>query len=168
MYSSIGFFLQFRKRVTDGYPELFGEELEEGQEPVNDFSETTQFAKRWGWYQSIYGLAKGDVTKFDEIELNTATHWKFRDECSKCPVLQMCKGSCMFLEDEYFKISCDSAYSDHIPFFAAAFEEATGDLPYAIRALDDNYQLPAEREDLWGPADLEVMLPEVRSTPKEL
>jgi uncharacterized protein len=110
----------------------------------------------------------GHVTKFDEIELNTATHWKFRDECSKCPVLQMCKGSCMFLEDEYFKISCDSAYSDHIPFFAAAFEEATGDLPYAIRALDDNYQLPAEREDLWGPADLEVMLPEVRSTPKEL
>jgi uncharacterized protein len=108
----------------------------------------------------------GHVTKFDEIELNTATHWKFRDECSKCPVLQMCKGSCMFLEDEYFKISCDSAYSDHIPFFAAAFEEATGDLPYAIKALDENYQLPAEREDLWGPADLEVKLPEVRNTPK--
>jgi len=67
VHSSIGFFLQFRKRVTDGYPELFGEADEDGQEPINDFSETTQFAKRWGWYQSIYALAKGDVTRFDEV-----------------------------------------------------------------------------------------------------
>jgi len=67
VHSSIGFFLQFRKRVIDGYPELFGEADEDGQEPINDFSETTQFAKRWGWYQSIYALAKGDVTRFDEV-----------------------------------------------------------------------------------------------------
>jgi hypothetical protein len=59
--------LEFRKRVTAGYPELFGEGDEEGQEPINDFSETTQFAKQWGWYQSIYALAKGDVTRFDEV-----------------------------------------------------------------------------------------------------
>jgi hypothetical protein len=59
--------LDFRKRVTNGYPELFREGDEEGSEPVNDFSETTQFAKRWGWYQSIYALAKGDVTRFDEV-----------------------------------------------------------------------------------------------------
>ena len=59
--------MEFRKRVTNGYPELIGEGDEEGQEPISDFSETTQFAKRWGWYQSIYGLAKGDVTKFDEV-----------------------------------------------------------------------------------------------------
>jgi hypothetical protein len=59
--------LEFRKRVTTGYPELFGEGDEEGQEPINDFSETTQFAKQWGWYQSIYALAKGDVTRFDEV-----------------------------------------------------------------------------------------------------
>jgi hypothetical protein len=59
--------LEFSKRVTTGYPELFGEGDEEGQEPINDFSETTQFAKQWGWYQSIYALAKGDVTRFDEV-----------------------------------------------------------------------------------------------------
>lgn len=104
----------------------------------------------------------GHVSKFDQIKLNTATHWKFRDECSKCPVLQMCKGSCMFLQGEYFKLSCDSAYSDHIPFFAVAFEEATGSLPFAIKAMDDNYQLPQEREDLWGPASLELHMPERR------
>ena len=59
--------MEFRKRVASGYPELFGEGDEKGQEYGNDFSETTQFAKRWGWYQSIYALAKGDVTRFDEV-----------------------------------------------------------------------------------------------------
>lgn len=94
----------------------------------------------------------GHVNQFDKIKLNTATHWKFREECSKCPVLQVCKGSCMFLEGEYFKLSCDAAYSDHVPFFAAAFEAATnGALPYRIRAIDENgYALPADREDIWG------------------
>jgi len=92
----------------------------------------------------------GHVNMFDKIKLNTATHWKFRDECSKCPVLQVCKGSCMFLEDEYFKLSCDAAYSDHIAFFAAAFEVATGSIPYKITALSDDYSLPEDRSDVWG------------------
>lgn len=107
----------------------------------------------------------GHVKQFDKIQLNTATHWKFRKECSNCPVLQMCKGSCMFLEDEYFQISCDSAYSDHIPFFAIAFEEATGCLPYAIKPMEDGYELPKEREDLWGPGDREYKIPETRKEP---
>jgi hypothetical protein len=59
--------LEFRKRVTAGYPELFGERDEEESETYNDFSETTQFAKRWGWYQSIYAIAQGDITRFDEV-----------------------------------------------------------------------------------------------------
>jgi uncharacterized protein len=106
----------------------------------------------------------GHVKQFDKIQLNTSKHWSFREECSKCPVLQMCKGSCMFLEGEYFKISCDSAYSDHIPFFAAAFEEATGCLPFAIKALDENYRLPKEREDLWGSKN-SYSIPKTRKVP---
>lgn len=90
----------------------------------------------------------GHVTKLDNVKLTTATHWKFRKECSNCPVLQVCKGSCMFLQDDLFKISCDSAYSDHIPFFAAAIEQMTGWLPYRIEA--HGYELPEDRKDLWG------------------
>lgn len=90
----------------------------------------------------------GHVSKLENVKLTTATHWKFRKECSNCPVLQLCKGSCMFLQDELFKISCDSAYSDHIPFFAAAIEQMTGWLPYRIEAHD--YELPEDRKDLWG------------------
>ena len=33
----------------------------------NDLSTEANFGAKWGWYQSVYGLAKGDVTKFDNI-----------------------------------------------------------------------------------------------------
>jgi len=106
----------------------------------------------------------GHINKFDDIKLETATHWKFRDKCSKCPVLQVCQGSCMFLEGEYFDLSCDAAYSDHIPFFAAAFEAATnGALPVRITAMGENFKLPGERSDLWGiRMGIEGKVPEIR------
>jgi hypothetical protein len=59
--------LDFRKRIIGSYSQLFGEADEEEQGYNNDFSETAQFAKQWGWYQSIYAIAKGDITRFDEI-----------------------------------------------------------------------------------------------------
>ena len=59
--------MEFRKRVTAGYPVLFGDGDSEEQGNFDDFSERTQFNKQWGWYQSIYAVAKGDVTKFDEV-----------------------------------------------------------------------------------------------------
>jgi hypothetical protein len=46
---------------------LFGDGDNEGEGDSNDFSERTQFSKQWGWYQSIYAAAKGDVTKFEEV-----------------------------------------------------------------------------------------------------
>jgi uncharacterized protein len=105
----------------------------------------------------------GHVNQLDNVKLNTSTHWKFRDDCAKCPLLQVCKGSCMFLEGEYFKLSCDAAYSDHLPFFAIAFEAATGALPYKITAIDDDYQLPEDRQDLWGKIrGIQQMVPKIR------
>ena len=56
------FFLEFKQRVIDGYPNLFGEGGEQ-----NEYSESYQFGSKWGWYQSIYSLAKGDVTRLDEV-----------------------------------------------------------------------------------------------------
>jgi uncharacterized protein len=102
----------------------------------------------------------GHVSKLDDVKLNTSTHWSFRKECMGCPVLQGCKGACMFLEDKLFKVSCDNAYSDHLPFFAGAFEMATGCMPFGIIAHDKS--LPDDRSDLWGPLDYEVKLPETR------
>jgi hypothetical protein len=58
--------LDFRKRLSKQFAFIFGNGDEE-ESQSNDFSERTQFAKNWGWYNSIYALAKGDVTRFDEV-----------------------------------------------------------------------------------------------------
>jgi hypothetical protein len=60
--------LEFRKGVTTSYHQLFGDDADENDESQqSDFSEETQFGKQWGWYQSIYAVAKGDIRKFDEV-----------------------------------------------------------------------------------------------------
>ena len=63
------FFLSFRERVIKQYPVLFGDadDKEAEQKAEEDFSERGQFAKQWGWYTSIYAVARGDITKFDEV-----------------------------------------------------------------------------------------------------
>ena len=58
-----GFFLQFRDRIIEGFPGLFQENDSEEQ----DLSSQGGFGQKWGWYSSIYGLAKGDITKFDQV-----------------------------------------------------------------------------------------------------
>jgi len=32
-----------------------------------DLSAISNFGQKWGWYQSIYALAKGDITRFENI-----------------------------------------------------------------------------------------------------
>ena len=56
------FFLSFRERINEEYPDLFG-----GESADSEFDEQAQFGKRWGWYSSIYALAQGDVRRFDQI-----------------------------------------------------------------------------------------------------
>ena len=91
----------------------------------------------------------GHVSNLENVKLRTATHWNKRKDCVDCPVLQLCKGSCMFLENtekqNLWTMACNNAYNDHIPFFAAAIEKMTGYLPYRIES--DN--LPEERKSLW-------------------
>jgi hypothetical protein len=42
------------------YPELYQGTGETRQE-------VAEFGIKWGWYQSIYGLAKGDIFKFESV-----------------------------------------------------------------------------------------------------
>jgi len=44
----------------------------------------------------------GLVADLDAVRLDTAWHWSHRDNCSHGPVLQLCNGSCTFLEDDLF------------------------------------------------------------------
>lgn len=59
--------MEFRKRIIDSYSELFGASDKDEQENGNEFSEQAQFGKQWGWYQSVYALAQGDITRFDTV-----------------------------------------------------------------------------------------------------
>ena len=88
----------------------------------------------------------GNLDDYENVSLKSATHWKNRVECSKCPVLHLCKGSCMYLDGKHWDVTCDSAYSDNVALFAVALTHITGAIPIAI----SNPELPMHRQDIWG------------------
>jgi len=87
----------------------------------------------------------GHTSQLDQVALKTATHWSHRSECPKCPVLQICKGSCMFLEGPLWEASCNNAYSDALPIFASGIEFLTGLVPVFIEG-----DIPEARKDVFG------------------
>ena len=89
----------------------------------------------------------GSLDNYEAVEIKSATHWMNRPNCQSCPVLHLCKGSCMFLQDEYWNTTCDNAYTDNIVLFALAFEKITGGyIPFYI----NSDVLPEDRKDIWG------------------
>jgi uncharacterized protein len=87
----------------------------------------------------------GHTGHLGEVALKTATHWSHRTECSGCPMLQICKGACMFLQGPLWEASCDNAYSDALPIFAAGVEFLTGLVPVHIEG-----ELREGRKDIFG------------------
>lgn len=87
----------------------------------------------------------GHLSNLQAVKMRTATHWSKRADCASCPVLQLCKGSCMFLEGKLWDAGCDAAYSDNVPFLAAAIEYLTGCLPYYIEG-----DFREDRKDIFG------------------
>lgn len=57
--------MDFRNRITGSFSALFGEGDDDNGE--NEYSEQSQFGKQWGWYQSIYAVAKGNILEFDRV-----------------------------------------------------------------------------------------------------
>jgi uncharacterized protein len=74
----------------------------------------------------------GNVKDLKNIEIKTGTHWSDREECSKCPVLHICKGACFFLTGPLWEATCDNSFSDNIVIFCAAIEILTGHIPVYI------------------------------------
>ena len=78
----------------------------------------------------------GHVAEFDAIALDTATHFAFRDECMSCPVVQLCKGSCMFLEGDFFKQSCANELAFNMGIMMAAVWHLTGMVVWEVKRQD--------------------------------
>ena len=53
----------------------------------------------------------GTALVMDGVALDTATHWSRRSACRKCLVLQLCRGSCMYLEGGDFRQSCSNEFA---------------------------------------------------------
>jgi uncharacterized protein len=62
----------------------------------------------------------GHVDQFDDISLDTAYHFSTRSECPHCPVAQLCKGACLFLEGKYWEAACDNSFTHNLAVLAAA------------------------------------------------
>ena len=54
--------MEFKQRITNGFPELFAEGTGE-----QDYSAESQFATKYGWFASIFTLAQGDITRFNQV-----------------------------------------------------------------------------------------------------
>ncbi len=78
----------------------------------------------------------GYVAAFEAIALGTATHFTFRDECMSCPVVQLCKGSCMFLEEEFFAQSCANEFAFNVGVLMAALLRLTGMVVIEVEATN--------------------------------
>jgi uncharacterized protein len=90
----------------------------------------------------------GNIDNFYGIEIKTSVHFMNRDHCHGCPVVQTCKGGCMYLTGDLFYASCNNTYTDHIAYFAVAVEVLTGYVPIYIE--DEAGNLPEERKDIFG------------------
>lgn len=64
----------------------------------------------------------GNVSDFDSISLDTSWHWSKRESCNYCPVLQICQGSCMYLEGDDFADSCDNEFFYAMPVLAGVLK----------------------------------------------
>lgn len=63
----------------------------------------------------------GNVTDLENVKLTTSKHWKHHDNCNNCPVLQLCKGSCMYLDGDKRKPTCDAHFAFNFGLLASAF-----------------------------------------------
>lgn len=74
----------------------------------------------------------GSVYEIKAAEVKSSTHWSHRDMCRSCPVVQLCKGSCMFLHGEKFDASCETSFAYNMASLKAALFMITGFVPVGM------------------------------------
>ncbi|MDR6798326.1 radical SAM protein [Acinetobacter calcoaceticus] len=77
----------------------------------------------------------GNLKEIESVQLNTAYHWRSRPNCENCPVLNFCRGCCLYLEGESFNRACLSQFYYRLPFFSAALYWITGLTPIKMKSF---------------------------------
>ena len=63
----------------------------------------------------------GHIDEFEKIELHTLNHWQTdRVECVQCPVVQLCRGACFFIEGDLWTKACDNSFHYNLGLLGAA------------------------------------------------
>jgi len=74
----------------------------------------------------------GHLSQLDQARLHTATHFLHRESCKRCPMAQICQGSCMFLQGHYFEASCNQMFIWSKAYFAYVLYALTGYIPTKV------------------------------------
>ena len=91
----------------------------------------------------------GHITKINDVALATSQHWSHRANCNTCPVLAICRGSCMFLAGRNFDVSCEASFTDKVGLFAIGFEAVTGYVPVHFEGPG----IPEHHANIWEPVE---------------
>jgi uncharacterized protein len=84
----------------------------------------------------------GHVLALKDVALDTVTHWSHRESCRHCPVLQLCKGSCMYLHGDLFSQSCQNEYQFNLAVLAGVLRRLTG---LTLRSISGDIRRPQRR-----------------------
>lgn len=68
----------------------------------------------------------GHLDNIDDVRVLSSQHWSWRNECTHCPVVQLCQGSCMFLTGKEFAQTCWNEYAFNMGIMRGAFTLLTG------------------------------------------
>jgi uncharacterized protein len=70
----------------------------------------------------------GNIEDLENVRLTNSYHWSTRSECPSCPVVQLCQGACLFLEDQYWEQACENLYWYNLGMLASSLFIMTGGL----------------------------------------
>ncbi|MDB5753323.1 MAG: hypothetical protein JWP65_3744 [Ramlibacter sp.] len=84
----------------------------------------------------------GHAEAMHDVQLTTATHWSHRESCNHCPVLQLCKGSCMYLQDDLFAQSCENEYQFNLAVLGATLHQLT---TLTLKSISGDIRRPQRR-----------------------
>lgn len=82
----------------------------------------------------------GHASDLAGVKLHTLHHWMHRDECNNCPVLQLCKGACFYIEGDLWAKACENSFHYNVGMLASS-------LYYLTRLLLTKIEGPKIRFD---------------------
>lgn len=77
----------------------------------------------------------GSTSDLSSISLESVTHWRERKKCPGCPVLQICKGSCMGLSASEWDERCARAIRRDLRVMGVGLEGLTSIRPASVENL---------------------------------